>query len=425
MNASWTRTIAIGGVCAAALAAGCNAPVDTTTSEIDEPIATAAPKAPALSLRLEQAERSLDLGRDVAGARAALEAILRDPAITPEQRDQARFALSRAHEAAGDREAAIAAIEALLADHPDGARYPLEQTAEARLRKLLTGSEGEPKKWMPDGRQAPPFARVLAKYFPVPRDTKQGVTVRVAAFGGDNETSDRLGTFAVGRAIRELRREACALCDERLPIHLAATRIGSWTGIPRTRAQLGSALVIHYFDLGEGRTPARYDAELPLPSAEIVAHLERGEGLVAARERPGAPPVILIAAPREAQLADVEEALAEMKELPLEPKVVEIKPTLKANEIQGVMRASFDKFRGCYEAVLRRAPDAKGKATLRFTIRPDGVVEKATVETSEGALHDATFEGCMGTAVGAITFPSTRAKDPTTVTYPISFAPGD
>ena len=51
------------------------------------------------ALQLEQAERSLDVGRDAAGARASLEETLRDPAITPEQRDQAQLSLSRAIEA--------------------------------------------------------------------------------------------------------------------------------------------------------------------------------------------------------------------------------------------------------------------------------------------------------------------------------------
>ena len=46
----------------------------------------------------------------------------------------------------------------------------------------------------------------------------------------------------------------------------------------------------------------------------------------------------------------MEEALAEMKELPLEPKIVEVKQQLKPQEIQGVMRASFDKFRAQFTA---------------------------------------------------------------------------
>lgn len=409
-------------ITAAALAAGCATNVDVSSTEIEEPSATAAPRSQGVALRLEQAERSLDVGRDPAAARAALEEVLADPTTTPEQRDQARLAMSRALEAGGDRDAAVAAVEALLADHPEPGRFPLEEAAEARLRKLITGSDPRPKPRPEDTREASPFARALTRWFPAPATGKATVDIRILAVGGNGETSDRLGTFAVDRALRELRREACPLCDDRLSTNTTSGRTGSWVGIARSRARLASALAVYYFDLGEGLIPSRYDAELPLPSSEIAARLARGEGLLAARERPGAPPAILIAAPRESQLAEVEEALAAMKALPTDPVSVPLKAQLKPQEIQAVVRRSFGAFRLCYEALLRTSPGAAGTVKVHFAIRGDGSVESVSA-AADGPLHDATFEGCMTTAFHGLTFPASNATTPTTVTYPVMFSP--
>jgi hypothetical protein len=424
MNAARLRPIALA---AAALVNGCAAPSDPASIDTGEAVAaatTSAPRGEGPALRLEQAERSLDVGRDLTGARASLATLVADPTLTPEQRDEARLSLSRAVEAGGDHEAAISAVEALLAEHPDGTRFPLEEAAEGRLRKLLTGSDAEPRRRAEDGRPVAPFARALARYFPAPNTGHTTLELRLLAFGGSSEQSDRLGTFAVDRAVRDQRRQACPLCDDRLSIHTASGRSGSWVGVARSRAELPSALAIFYFDLGAGRIPARYDAELPLPSADIAARLSRGDGLIAVRERPGAPPVVLIAAPRDAQLADVEEVLAAMKTIPSEPVVVPLKADLRSEEIQAVVRGSFGAYRSCYEAVLTRIPTAAGTAKMHFTIRADGSVDGVSMEPTDGALHDATFEACMTTATSALVFPATTASGHTTVTYPVVFTPG-
>jgi hypothetical protein len=427
MNAIRIETLAIAaGLTLAALAApGCASDPDAAALGLDAPPApaTAAPASQGAALRIEQAERSLDVGRDVAGARASLEEVVRDPSTSPEQREQAKLALSRALEAQGDKEAAIATVEALLAGHDPRTHFPAQEAAEARLRKLLTGSDHEAHVRPEDTRQAPPFAQALAKYYPAPTDPKQAIQVNLLMFGGDQEASRRSGAFDVDRALRQARREACALCDDKLPVQTHASRYGSWVSLPQNRAALGSALVVYYFDLGDGRVPARYDADLPLPSAEIAAHLSRGEGLVAARERPGAPPVIVIAAPREAQLADVEEALSMMKAMPLTPTSVPVKADLKAAEIQTVVRGAFKSYRGCYEALLQRSPGAAGKVTLHFAVLGDGSVDGVTADASQ-SLTDATFDACMISTTGALAFPATGAGR-TTVAYPVDFSPGE
>ena len=408
----------------ATLAAGCAGEPDTDRSEVDLPAAGAQPGSGA-ALRVEQAARQLDLGGDVRQARATLEAAASDPAATPEERDEARLELSRALEIEGDGEGAIAAVEALLAGHAGGGAWPAEARAEARLRKLLTGSATEPRQWpRADPRPLAPFARVLSRYFPLESRGGRGVAeVRLLAFGGNDEDTRRIGAFDVDRALRELQREKCPLCEGEPSIQTSRSRSGSWVGIPRHRASLGASLAVFYVTLGDGLIPARYDADLPLPAASILAHLEKGKGLLVAREREGAPPSIVIAAPREAQLAQVEEALAEMDSLPTLPVTMSLTSHLSAGEIQSVVRAGFGRFRACYEALLSSNPTASGNVALKFAIQPDGSVSGTSINSATGALTDADLQQCMISAMNRFVFP--EALDKTDVVYPILMTPGD
>ncbi|XXY46138.1 AgmX/PglI C-terminal domain-containing protein [Sorangium sp. So ce269] len=392
-----------------------------TEARVD--LAAGAERRPDISLAIEQAERRLDAGREIAAARQALSEVLADPTATPDQRDQARLAVSRVLEAEGDPEAAIAAVESLLGDHAVGEPWPLQKAAERRLRLLVTGSEEEPLPEEPlDASQASPFARALARYFPVPESDPRELTIRVLTFGGSREVSERLRTFAIAPAIRALRQEACPRCDDQVMINHKSYGTDGWVQIPAARPRLGSSLAVFYFDLGNQRIPARYDADLPLPTADIVARLEKGEGLIAARERAGAPPAILIAAPRRAQLPAVEAALAAMTELPAAPVSVPLPGQLERAEIQAVVRGSFGRYRVCYEELLARSPAAAGAIPLTFAILGDGTVADAAVDTARSTLRDATLERCMVAATSALRFPGIGQK--TTVVYPIELSPG-
>ncbi|KYG07342.1 hypothetical protein BE21_29830 [Sorangium cellulosum] len=386
-------------------------------------LAAGADRRPDASLAIEQAERRLDAGREIAAARQALSEALADPALTRDQRDQARLAMSRVLEAEGDREAAIAAVESMLGEHAVDEPWPLQRAAERRLRLLVTGSEEKPLPDEPaDAEQASPFARALARYFPVPESGPRELTVTVLTFGGSRDVSERLKTFAIPTAIRALRQETCPRCD-RVSINRMSHGTDGWTQIPAARPLLGSSLAVFYFDLGNQRIPARYDADLPLPTADIVARLEKGEGLIAVRERAGAPPAILIAAPRKAQLPAVEEALAAMAEVPAGPVAVPLPDGLTPAEIQAVVRTGFPAYRTCYEALLERRPDAAGKIPLSFAIHGDGTVADVQVDAAAATLRDATTDRCMVEATRGLRFPAIGQK--TTVVYPIEFSPGD
>jgi hypothetical protein len=390
----------------------------TDGGAVDLPLAAAPAAAePSVALRIERVARALDRGEDASKARADIDAVLRDPAATATERDEATLTLSRALEATGDKEGAIVAVEQLLAGHAADREWTASAEAERRLRKLVTATDEAPKrKLQPQLPAVSKFARALVKYFPP--DAAGTVNVRVVAFGGRAEASDRLGTFNVAAAVKEAKEKSCPSCSASVSGNVS--RESSWLGIPRLRAALGAALVVHYFDLEGGQIPSRYDAELPLPAAEVASRLARGEGLVAVRERPGLPPVILIAAPRFAQLDNVEDVLSQMDALPGEPTSIQVPASLEAEEIQSVVRASFGQFRACYESLLNDNPQASGRIILDFAVSPGGSVSQVKANAEAAALE--SMQDCMKNATETLVFPA-AAKE-TTVVYPVLFTPG-
>lgn len=403
--------------------AGCVNQPDVDTQYLDDRTAAAEPAAVDAAVRVEQAERALDVGRDVAGARAALEAVLADKGAPAEVRDRAALALSRACEALKDTECAVRAVEDLLAAHGDDLRWPGAEAAERRLRKLLTGKEElKGLRLRPLGKTSA-FAHKLTWYFKKSdKDRKEPIDISVLTFGNDGHISKDLGTFNVEDALREKAREECPACDEGLEMRSWFTQTSSWASIPATKGRFGSSLVAFYTHLGDP-IPARYDALLPAPMAEVTAHLQKGEGVVVAKERPGAPPVILLAAPREAQLPEVEQALSEMHEMPFSLVPVKVTASLTTDEIKSVMRGAPKTALGkCYEDLLARTPGASGKITLSFAVQAQGEVTELEVTGTE-ALDDAAVKECAASAMNGVQFPATGAR--TAVKYPFLFTPGE
>jgi hypothetical protein len=403
---------------AAAMNLGCVTGPDT--SDVTEaPATTAAAANPGSpGQRLEQASRKVDVGEGekVAGDLAALKD---DPAATPEQRDQAAMALARALEAKGDEAGAVKTLEGLISSRGNERNWPLQKPSEAALRRLLTGVETSPRSTTPtsvDAEPIAPFARTLPKYFP---EEHGSIHVMIYGFGGSGRTSDRLGTFNVARAIREAKEAECPLCDSNLSIWTSRSRSDDWMGIIRSGAERGRGLDVYYFSLGDFHIPAHFDAELPMPVEEIDARLKRGEGLVVAKERPGAPPSILIAAPRSAQLGDVEEALAMMKTLPLEPVAITVSPRLRPDEIESVTRGSRAAQRACYAALVERSPGAEGSIKLKLSVNGDGTVGDVSSEPT-ASVRDPEFVECMEGVAKKLAFPATGHG--ATIDFPVRLA---
>lgn len=402
------------------LAAACAQPVDAELGAPDE-AATAAAAEPAISraaLTIESAERILDRGEDAKEARRLLSELLADPEISTDERGAATLAMSRAHELLGNSERAIAVLEEEMARHHEDPSWS-NKAYRKRLRELLTGfpeAQGiEPRKKV----DAAPFARYLGKYFPATQDG--AVTTKWFVIGGDKEASDALGTFDVAAGIRAAREEACPLCVNETDVHTHRSR-SDWLMIPIAEAQFDEAMLVFYFDLGKNRIPPRYERHLPMPVAEIEALLEDGKSFVVGAERKGAPPTLLIAAPRTALLEDVEKHLAQMDHLPEEPELVDVNMRLRPGEIQGVIRDDyFASARACYEARLAQDERANGRVVLRFVIQPEGGITDIEVDATEGNLASEAFVGCMTTSLQKVRYP--ESGDEVTVSYPIVFTP--
>ncbi len=389
---------------------GCAAP---TTSPTDKsaPVVAASPAA----LAIEQAIRDLDVGHDPAAAKAKLEQALLDPGLPEATRDLGTLGLARALEKTGDKEKAIKAVEALMVKHVDEHPWALEDQADELLQKLVVGSVQHPPR-DESGSHPAEIAKALAKYFP-PKDGK--VDIREYLIGGSG-ASERLGTFAIADAMRAKKREICPLCDDKLSAHTHRSQSEGWTRIPAERGKYDDALVVFYFDLGTRKIPARYDELLPMPSAEVIARLEKGEGVIAVKHRDNAPPMILIGAPRDAQLAEVEESFAQMKELPTAPVSIALSSRLRPNEIKNVFRGARAAYKSCADALMTRVPSASGTITLKLKILADGTVTGLTSEAP--AVLDATFVSCIEKATNGLAFP--RAGLETSVTYPVVVTPG-
>lgn len=396
--------------------AACAGP-DATDAPAPAPSNVAAPVVSGPVLAVEQAIRDLDVGRDAASVRARLEAALADATLPPATRDEATLALARALDLVGDEEQAIARVEGLLAAHVDDHPWGLEEKADELLQRLVTGTYVRPTRDHDGAPRPAPVAHALARSFVV---TDGKVRVPMYLYGGDAATTERIGTLAIAEALREEKREACPLCDDRLSAHTMTSRSESWTRLPADRARHDDALVVFWFDLGARKVPARYDALLPIPSADVVARLEKGEGVIAVRRREGAPPIVLLGAPRGAQLGDVEEAFAAMQDLPSAPVSIALSPALRPSEIKGVVRSARPAMKACADALLAKSPSAAGKIVLRFEI-VDGAPTKLEIDPSS-ALDEPTFLACIRAATTTLSFPKTGAA--TKVTYPVIVTPG-
>ncbi len=369
------------------------------------------------ALAIEQAERMLDRGEDAAAAREHLLAALDDPQITVEEREAAALALSRAHEVLGDEEQAIAVIESEMSRH-DHTHDGVTRAIRERLRELLTGST-ERKGLEPRREQVTKsFTRYLTRFFPANDGGR--VNVEMHIFGGDSDVSLKLGTYDVAAGVRAEAEERCPLCTHDLNIGVSRAR-GDWTNIPASEADFDDALVVFYFDLDRNRIPARYERHLPMKVAEIEARLQDGESFIVGTERPGQPPIILIAAPRAAQLDDAEAHLGDLEELPLEPLQLNLDNDLRPGEIQAVIRSGyFSTVRSCYEGLLQSDPQAEGKLRLRMTIT-EGRVQDPVIDIERGNLNNSAFLTCLLDGFDDVRFPNTAGS--TKVTYPIVVSP--
>ncbi len=364
---------------------------------------------------VDEAIADAETGRDPAAARAKLESLLADATLEKKDHGRVALALSRLVEPS-DKERAVALTEdAVAAGNSD---------AEDRLFTLLTGTE-PPNKYARRGPigEVTPAARAFAKYWPAATPERE-VEIEMDLFGGTDGGGGPRGAFDVASALREAAVAECGLCETvKTSIHTHSSRESNWTSIPRYESHLDRALVVVYADAAT-IPPARYQKWVAAPIADVQAAIQRGEGMFAIKDRPGAPPLVLIAAPRLSQFGTVEEKLAQTNPFPAGPVKVALPDHLLPSEIQEAVRMRFGAYRKCYETLVAKRPGASGKIDLAFTIGNDGTPRDVAVDLSSG-LQDAELASCAKGATEHIRFPawSNDPKATTTVKYPIVVTP--
>lgn len=373
---------------------------------------------------VETALRDVETGRNLEASQKILEAVLGQEGATSDQRDDARLALSRLHELRGDKDAAVRVVEDLLASHRLDARYPAKTLAERRLRSLLTGKDKDAPSHRSQGKVAP-VAKALCEYFPKSNDDT--TRVQILIFGRTPQDDRSHGIFNIAGAMEEKRREACPLCTDSVGVNTSISQVSSWVSIPAALAadpaeepSLASSMVVYYFDLESNEIPSRYDAHLPIASERIASRLRAGDGLIAVKVRDGAPPLVVLAAPRWAMLPEVEEAFSAMRALPSEPVAVPLSTDLRSGEIQSVVREGYPKLRACYETHLLGAPDAEGKIVMGFAIDGEGRAQDVKA-TEDSTLTEADLQRCFSGVFSEMRFPAVGKV--TTVKYPVALSP--
>ena len=92
---------------------------------------------------------------------------------------------------------------------------------------------------------------------------------------------------------------------------------------------------------------------------------------------------------------------------------------LPPEAIQRVVRASFGRFRACYELGLQRDPGLEGRVSTKFVITRDGSV--SMVSAAESSLPDPNVAKCVERAFYNLTFPQPEGGI-VTVVYPLVFS---
>jgi MYXO-CTERM domain-containing protein len=93
---------------------------------------------------------------------------------------------------------------------------------------------------------------------------------------------------------------------------------------------------------------------------------------------------------------------------------------LPSEVVQRIVRQNFGRFRLCYENGLKKNPNLAGRATLTFTITPQGTVGSVSSQGSD--LADAEVLQCAARGASNLSFPDAPA--PSKVVFPVAFSVG-
>lgn len=86
-----------------------------------------------------------------------------------------------------------------------------------------------------------------------------------------------------------------------------------------------------------------------------------------------------------------------------------------------IVRQNLGRFRLCYEAALKSAPELAGKVDLAFTIDASGTVRAASAKAS--TIEEPTFRACLEKSLTSLSFPQPEGSASVRVSYPMAFGP--
>ena len=94
-------------------------------------------------------------------------------------------------------------------------------------------------------------------------------------------------------------------------------------------------------------------------------------------------------------------------------------PELGRDEIRVVVRSHFRAVSACYEEAIDARPGAMGKVMAEWEISPDGSVHGVSLSEVDPSLE--AIRPCLTKEIDSWKFPTSTAKDETTVKYPFIF----
>jgi hypothetical protein len=94
-----------------------------------------------------------------------------------------------------------------------------------------------------------------------------------------------------------------------------------------------------------------------------------------------------------------------------------------ADDITKIVQRNRDKFRCCYDWVLKDHTDASGSFVLKFTLNPDGTLKEASHDTGASDIKIPAMGECAINVLKTISFPPSKRGKESAVSYPFVFKP--
>lgn len=99
------------------------------------------------------------------------------------------------------------------------------------------------------------------------------------------------------------------------------------------------------------------------------------------------------------------------------------KETRTLEVVQAFVKERREKVRPCYDAAQAKSPSLKGDVMMRFSLSPEGTVQKIQYSPSESSLQSPAVGDCIAKEMRTWKFPPSSRGMETQVGYPFNFNP--